>query len=155
MYAILSVETVVGPASTLPKLRRGTVKVYMVRNITVNPGAKVVVGRIVADSVVPVYGHVVADSPDIIFRISFDGGNTEVSPRLLYQYGFICPSTYICTSKYDDSARIYNAVVLPNFEIEIGTVSVEFINPTPTAITIYDARAMFYVRGRIYEEYKV
>ena len=134
--------------------RRGLVKVYTLRNFVVSPGAKVVVGRLVADSVVPIYGHVVADSPDIIFRISFNGEHTEASPRFLHQYGFICPATYICTSKYDDTSRIYNAVVLPNFEIEIETVAVEFVNPTPTPITIFDARAMFYVRGKIYEEYK-
>jgi len=132
----------------------GIAKVYMLRNFVVNPGAKVVVGRLVADSVVPIYGHVVADSPDLIFRISFNGEYSEASPRYLYQYGFICPATYICTSKYDDTSRIYNAVVLPNFEIEIETVSVEFINPTPMNITVYDARAMFYVRGKIHEEYK-
>ena len=132
----------------------GIAKVYMLRNFVVNPGAKVVVGRLVADSIAPVYGHVVADSPDLIFRISFNGEYSEASPRYLYQYGFICPATYICTSKYDDTSRIYNAVVLPNFEIEIETVSVEFINPTPTNITVYDARAMFYIKGKIYEEYK-
>jgi len=133
---------------------KGIAKVYVLRNYTVNPGAKVVAGRLVADSIVPVYGHVVADSPDIVLRISFNGEYTEASPRYLYQYGFICPSAYICTSKYDDASRIYNAVVLPNFEIEIETVAVEFINPTPTPVTIYDARAMFYVRGQIREEYK-
>jgi len=132
----------------------GIAKVYVLRNFVVNPGAKVVVGRLVADSVVPVYGHVVADSPDLIFRISFNGEYSEASPRYLHQYGFICPSTYICTSKYDDASRIYNAVVLPNFEMELGSVSVEFINPTTTSITVYDARALFYVRGGIYEEYK-
>jgi hypothetical protein len=133
---------------------RGFARVYTLRNFVVSPGAKAVVGRLVADSVVPVYGHVVADSPDIVFRISFNGEYTEASPRYLHQYGFICPSAYICTSKYDDASRIYNAVVLPNFEIEIETVSVEFINPTPTPITIYDARAIFYVRGQIREEHK-
>jgi len=133
---------------------KGIAKVYVLRNYTVNPGAKVVAGRLVADSIVPVYGHVVADSPDIVLRISFNGEYTEASPRYLYQYGFICPSAYICTSKYDDASRIYNAMVLPNFEIEIETVAVEFINPTPTPVTIYDARAMFYVRGQIREEYK-
>jgi len=132
----------------------GLAKVYMLRNFVVSPGAKVVVGRLVADSVVPVYGHVVADSPDVVLRISFNGEYTEASPRYLYQYGFICPSTYICTSKYDDASRIYNAVVLPNFEIEVSSVAVEIVNPTPTPITIYDARAMFYVRGQIREEYK-
>jgi hypothetical protein len=132
----------------------GLAKVYMLRNFVLSPGAKVVAGRLVADSIVPVYGHVVADSPDLVFRLSFDGEYTDASPRYLYQYGFICPSTYICTSKYDDSARIYNAIVLPNFEIEVETVSVEFINPTQTSIMIYDARAMFYIRGKIYEEYK-
>jgi len=132
----------------------GIAKVYMLRNFVVNPGAKVVVGRLVADSIAPVYGHVVADSPDLIFRISFNGEYSEASPRYLYQYGFICPSAYICTSKYDDTSRIYNAVVLPNFEMELGSVSVEFINPTPTSITVYDARALFYVRGKIHEEYK-
>jgi hypothetical protein len=133
----------------------GIAKVYTLRNFIVSPGAKVVAGRLVADSIVPVYGHVVADSPDIIFRISFDGEYTEAAPRYLYQYGFVCPSTYVCTSKYDDTSRIYNAVVLPNFEMELGSVSVEFINPTSTPITIYDARAMFYIRGKIHEEYKV
>jgi len=132
----------------------GIAKVYVLRNFVVNPGAKVVVGRLVADSVTPIYGHVVADSPDLIFRISFNGEYSEASPRYLYQYGFICPATYICTSKYDDASRIYNAVVLPNFEMELGSVSVEFINPTPTSITVYDARALFYVRGKIHEEYK-
>jgi hypothetical protein len=132
----------------------GLAKVYTLRNYTVAPGAKVVVGRLVADSIVSIYGHVVADSPDIVFRISFDGEYTEASPRYLYQYGFICPSTYICTSKYDDASRIYNAVVLPNFGIEVSSVTVEFINPTPTPVTIYDARAMFYVRCQIREEYK-
>jgi len=132
----------------------GIAKVYVLRNFVVYPGAKVVVGRLVADSVIPVYGHVVADSPDLIFRISFNGEYSEASPRYLYQYGFICPSTYICTSKYDDASRMYNAVVLPNFEMELGSVSVEFINPTPTSITVYDARALFYVRGKIHEEYK-
>jgi hypothetical protein len=133
---------------------KGIAKVYMVRDYVLGPGTKVAVGRLVADSIVPVYGHVVTNSPDVVFRISFNGEYTEASPRYLYQYGFICPSTYICTSKYDDASRIYNAVVLPNFEIEIETVAVEFINPTPTPITIYDARAMFYVRGQIREEYK-
>jgi len=133
---------------------KGIAKVYVLKNYTVTPGAKVVVGRLVADSIVPVYGHVVADSPDVVFRISFNGKYTEASPRYLYQYGFICPSAYICTSKYDDASRIYNAVVLPNFEIEVESVAVEFINPTPTPITVYDARAMFYVRGQIHEEYK-
>jgi len=142
------------PAPIVTKARKGMAKVYVVRNFVLAPGIKVVAGRLVADSVVPVYGHVVADSPDIIFRISFNGEHTEASPRYLYQYGFICPATYICTSKYDDTSRIYNAVVLPNFEIEIETVSVEFVNPTPTPITIFDARAMFYIRGKIYEEYK-
>ena len=132
----------------------GIAKVYVLRNFVVNPGAKVVVGRLVADSVIPVYGHVVADSPDLIFRISFNGKYTEASPRYLHQYGFICPSAYICTSKYDDASRIYNAMVLPNFEMELGSVSVEFVNPTPTSITVYDARALFYVRGKIHEEYK-
>jgi hypothetical protein len=140
--------------TALPIQRRAA-KVYTLRNFVMSPGAKVVVGRLVADSIVPVYGHVVADSPDVVFRISFDGEFTEASPRLLYQYGFICPSAYICTSKYDDSARVYNAVVLPNFEIEVTSVAVEFINPTPAPITIYDARALFYVRGKILEEYKV
>jgi hypothetical protein len=149
-------ETVVKPipAPTALRARGGTAKVYAMKNFLLTPGIKVVAGRLAADSVVPVYGHVVADSPDVVFRISFDGEYTETSPRYLYQYGFICPSTYICTSKYDDVSRIYNAVVLPNFEIEIETVAVEFINPTPTPITIYDARAMFYIRGRIHEEYK-
>ena len=147
-------ETVVRPTSAPAKVRGGVARVYEVRNFTVNPGTKVVVGRLVADSIVPVYGHVVADSPDVVFRISFNGEYTEASPRYLYQYGFICPSAYICTSKYDDASRIYNAVVLPNFEIEVESVAVEFINPTPTPITVYDARAMFYVRGQIREEYK-
>lgn len=137
-----------------PAIAKGTAKVYTLRNFEVGPGAKVVIGRLVADSIVPVYGHVVADSPDIVFRILFDREYTEASPRYLYQYGFVCPATYICTSKYDDTARVYNAIVLPNFEIEIEAVSVELINPTQTPITIYDARAMFYVRGKIHEEYK-
>ena len=142
------------PAPIVTKARKGMAKVYVVRNFVLAPGIKVVASRLVADSIVPVYGHVVANSPDIVFRISFDSEYTEASPRYLYQYGFICPATYICTSKYDDVSSIYNSVVLPNFEMELGSVSVEFVNPTPMPITIFDARAIFYVRGRIYEEYK-
>ncbi|MFZ8812163.1 MAG: hypothetical protein ACO2PN_29190 [Pyrobaculum sp.] len=138
-----------------PMIAKGVAKVYTLRDFVLRPGAKVVAGRLVADSVMPVYGHVVADSPDVVFHISLNGEYTEVSPRLLYQYGFICPSAYICTSKFDDVSRIYNAVVLPNFEIEIESASVEFINPTSSPITIYEARALLYVKGRIYEEYKV
>jgi len=141
--------------STLaPTAAKGIAKVYVLRNFVINPGARVVVSRVVADSIIPIYGHVVADSPDLVFRISFNGEHIEASPRYLYQYGLVCPVAYICTSKYDDASRIYNAVVLPNFEIEIETVSVEFINPTPTNITVYDARAMLYIRGKILEEYK-
>jgi len=137
---------------TVAKERKGTAKIYVVRNFVLAPGIKVVASRLVADSIVPVYGHVVANSPDIVFRISFDSEYTEASPRYLYQYGFICPATYICTSKYDDSERIYNVVMLPKFEMGLDSVSVEFLNPTATSITIYDARVMFYVMGKIYDE---
>jgi hypothetical protein len=137
---------------TVAKERKGTAKIFAVRNFVMTPGTKIVAGRVAADSVVPVYSYVAANSPDFIFHISFNGQYIEISPRYLYLYGFICPATYICTSKYDDSERIYNVVMLPKFEMGLDSVSVEFLNPTATSITIYDARVMFYVMGKIYDE---
>jgi hypothetical protein len=101
----------------------------------------------------------------MIFRITFDSKELELTPRVLAQYGYFCPAGYICLAKYtfppditqcygpdpDPSACLATVVIMPNFEIPLRSVSVEFENPLPAPVKVYDARAMFVVYGRVHE----
>jgi hypothetical protein len=162
------VEAAVLPIPPLPRYAQPAAarpKLFVLTDYTVPAGRRVTVGRIVADVTVPVFGSLSCAVPDLIFRIVFDGEKLELTPRMLAQYGYFCPAGYICLAKYvfpadvtqcygpspDPGSCLATVVVMPNFEIPLRSVSVEFENPLPAPVKVYDARAMFIVYGRMHE----
>jgi len=92
-----------------------------------------------------VYAMAILDNPDIWFVLhSKDKARLEFSPRFLHDYGFLCPATELCITKYDDENKEYVVVFQPYRLLIVRDPVIYLENRSASPGRVVYAKADFY-----------
>lgn len=134
--------------------------IFEVRKLVLRPGERGVLAEAAGEAIVPVYGHLIADSPHVGLVFEHDGAllpglfSDVLTVEELYRAGIFCPYVPICLAKYSDSEKIYTMLVdlryfHPEYALTRLKLVIAYVPPpgTDTPATVINARAEIWGRN--------